>query len=177
MTSRKFHETSRNLLEKYMFDCMYFPFTQIRYILTSPIPTSLEQFLRAIWGAVSLAAVLILPQIKLNLQLSCWAFFFKSTGGRRYGNLIAHQAWRGMEERAVIAGDTNLSNRWLCCRLWLWWNYWPGNKVEKLCQLVKGGCQGQAFGSSNSSAVVVVLVVVTWITNSWWAFTMWEALY
>jgi len=39
------------------------------------------------------------------------SIFFKSTGGRRYGNLIAHQAWRGMEERAVIAGDTNLPKR------------------------------------------------------------------
>ena len=44
-------------------------------------PTSLELFLRAIWDAVSWAAVLILPQIKLNLKLSCFAFFFffKST--------------------------------------------------------------------------------------------------
>ena len=40
----------------------------------SPFPL-LEQFLRAIWGAVSWAAVLILPQMKLNLQLSCCAFF------------------------------------------------------------------------------------------------------
>ena len=36
-----------------------------------PSPTtSLEQSLRAIWGAAFWAAVLILPQIKLNLQLS-----------------------------------------------------------------------------------------------------------
>ena len=27
MTSRKLHETSRNLLEKYVLDCMYPPFT------------------------------------------------------------------------------------------------------------------------------------------------------
>ena len=34
-----------------------------------PYPTAfLKQFLRAIWGAASWAAVLILPQIKLNLQ-------------------------------------------------------------------------------------------------------------
>ena len=41
-------------------------------------PASLEQFLTALWGAVFQAAVLILPQIKLNLQSSCCAFF-KST--------------------------------------------------------------------------------------------------
>ena len=53
---------------------MYSPFTKITYILTFP-PTSLEQFLRAIWNAVSRATVLILPQIKLNLQLSRRALF------------------------------------------------------------------------------------------------------
>ena len=60
--------------EKYMLDCMHSPFTKITYILTFP-PASLEQFLRAIWDAVSQAAVLILPQIKLNSQLSRCAFF------------------------------------------------------------------------------------------------------
>ena len=40
-------------------------------------PTAaLEQSLRAIWAAASWAAVLILPQIKLNSQLSsCTSFF------------------------------------------------------------------------------------------------------
>ena len=37
---------------------------------------SLEQFLRAIWNAISWATVLILPHIKLNAQLSRCAFFF-----------------------------------------------------------------------------------------------------
>ena len=45
-------------------------------------PGSLGQFLRDIWSAVSWAAVLILPQIKLNSQLSHCAFFFQSTEGR-----------------------------------------------------------------------------------------------
>ena len=42
-------------------------------------PTAaLEQFLRAIWVATSLTAVLILPQIKLNSQLSsCTSFFIR----------------------------------------------------------------------------------------------------
>ena len=61
----------------YVLDCMYSPFTKITYILTSPRPASLEQFLRALRNAVSRAAVLILPQIKLNSQHSCCAFFFK----------------------------------------------------------------------------------------------------
>ena len=38
--------------------------------------TSLEQFLRAIWNAASQAIVLILPQIKLNSQLSHYTFLF-----------------------------------------------------------------------------------------------------
>ena len=48
---------------------MYSPFTKISYILSVP-PASLEQFLRAIWGAVSQTTVFILPQIKLNSQNS-----------------------------------------------------------------------------------------------------------
>ena len=63
---QKLHKTSRNFLQKkYVVDCMDFPFTKITYILSLPL-TSLEQFLRAIIGAVSQAAVLILPQLKLN---------------------------------------------------------------------------------------------------------------
>ena len=49
-------------------------FTSVTYMLSFS-PTSLEQFLRAIWGAVSQAAALILPQIKLNSQISRCAFF------------------------------------------------------------------------------------------------------
>ena len=53
-----------------------FPFIKIVYILPFPSsPTSLGQFLGAIWDAVSQAAVLIFPQVKLNSQLSCCAFF------------------------------------------------------------------------------------------------------
>ena len=71
---QKLHKTSRNFLQKkYVVDCMDFPFTKITYILSLPL-TSLEQFLRAIIGAVSQAAVLILPQWKLNSQLSCCTF-------------------------------------------------------------------------------------------------------
>ena len=55
--------------KNYVLDCMYSPFTKITHILTFS-PASLEQFLRAISDAVSWAAVLILPQIKLNLHLS-----------------------------------------------------------------------------------------------------------
>ena len=58
---------------------MHSPFTKIRYILTFA-SSSLEQFLRATWGAVSLAIVLTLPQIRLNSQPSqCVFFFFKLT--------------------------------------------------------------------------------------------------
>ena len=39
--------TSKNLLEKYMLDCMYSLHQNLTYILTIP-PASLKQFLRAI---------------------------------------------------------------------------------------------------------------------------------
>ena len=76
---------SSNLLQKRVLDCLYhtsFPsFTKITYILTFP-PTSSERFLRAIWNAVSQAIVLILPQIKLNSQLSrCTLFFSRQPPG------------------------------------------------------------------------------------------------
>ena len=52
---------------------------KLLYVLVPPL-TSLEQFLRVICNDLSQAAVLILPQIKLTLQLSCCSFFFfKST--------------------------------------------------------------------------------------------------
>ena len=60
--------------KNYVLDCMYSPFTKITHILTFS-PASLEQFLRAISDAVSWAAVLILPPVKLNLQLSHCVFF------------------------------------------------------------------------------------------------------
>ena len=63
--------------KKYVFDCMYSPFSKTTYTLTFH-PTSLEQFLRAICNTVSQAIFLILPQIKFYSWLSC-AFFFKLT--------------------------------------------------------------------------------------------------
>ena len=51
-----------------------FPFTKIIYVL-SFLSTSVEQFLRVIWGTVSQAAILIFTQIKLNSELSHCAFF------------------------------------------------------------------------------------------------------
>ena len=66
--------TSRKFRQKYVLDCMYSLSTKIIYILTFP-PWLLEKFLRATWGVVSRAAVFILPQIKLNSQLSHCAFF------------------------------------------------------------------------------------------------------
>ena len=52
------------------------PSPESHLLTSSPPPTSLKQFLRAVWGAVSQAAVLILLQIKLNSQFLHCAFFF-----------------------------------------------------------------------------------------------------
>ena len=59
--------------QKKVPDCMYSPFSTITYTLTFP-PTSLEQFLRAIGGAVSQAVVFILPKMKFNSQLTLCIF-------------------------------------------------------------------------------------------------------
>ena len=57
-----------------VLDWMNSPFNTITNILTFS-PASLEQFLRVVSDVVSRAPVLVLPQIKLNSQLSCCAFF------------------------------------------------------------------------------------------------------
>ena len=54
------------------------PFTKTLYIDFPPL-AALEQSLRAIWDAASRAAVLILPQIKLNSQLSSCTSFLVDT--------------------------------------------------------------------------------------------------
>ena len=79
----KLHKTSRNLLEKYVLDCMQFLYTKITYILTfPPTPASLGQFLGYLKCCLP-TAVFILPLIKLNLQLSCWAFFLSWQGNAK----------------------------------------------------------------------------------------------
>ena len=75
MTSRKLHEAWGNFLGKCVLNCIYSPFPKITYILTFP-PNSLEQFLR---GAISWAAVLILPPNKIYLLTLTLYIFFKST--------------------------------------------------------------------------------------------------
>ena len=68
MTSSNLQKTSIDLLQNACLVAWTSPFTKIAYILTLP-PTPLERYFRAIWNAVSQAAVLILPQIKLTSQL------------------------------------------------------------------------------------------------------------
>ena len=66
--------TSRKPFVKQVLDCPELPLHQ--NLIYWPSPTaSLEQSLRALWGAVSQAAVLIWPQIKCNSQCSCCASF------------------------------------------------------------------------------------------------------
>ena len=65
-----------------MPDCTYSHFTKNhRYteLHPHPHPSSLEQFLRALWGAVSWATVLMVPPKKLDSKLSHCAFIFKLT--------------------------------------------------------------------------------------------------
>ena len=72
--SRKFHQTSRNLLGKYVLDSMYFSITKITCI-PSP-PASLEHSFSELSEVLSPGLQSsFLHQIKFNLQLSCSAFF------------------------------------------------------------------------------------------------------
>ena len=90
MTSSNPHET---FCKNMCLIALYSPFTKITYILTFP-PTSLEQFPRGIWNAVSQAEVLILPQIKLNSELSCCAIFFLSQ--QFYGDRQSDPEWTSL---------------------------------------------------------------------------------
>ena len=65
----RFHESRRNLQEKYVRDCMYSPYTKISYTLTFPL---------LLWSSFSELPEVLFPrlqssfhpQIKLNFQLS-----------------------------------------------------------------------------------------------------------
>ena len=76
-------QTSRKPFVKWVFNCIELPLHQNLIYWPSPT-TSLEQSPRAIWGDSSRAAVLIFPQIKLNLQLSsCASFLVQSYGNQQ----------------------------------------------------------------------------------------------
>ena len=67
-----------------MLDCMDSPFTKITCILTFS-PASLEQFLRAVWGVISLAAALISLPMK-HPSLTLCSFFKLSSSHKRIQN-------------------------------------------------------------------------------------------
>ena len=71
---QKRHETSRNFLKNKHAWLHVLPLHQ-NCMYTVLLLLSLEQSLRAVWGAVSWAAVLILPQIKLLTHDSDVRFF------------------------------------------------------------------------------------------------------
>ena len=74
VTSEGFIRLVENFWKNMGLIACLLPSPKITYILTFP-PASLEQFLTAIWGAVSQVAILILAQIKLNSQISHYTFF------------------------------------------------------------------------------------------------------
>ena len=84
--------TGGNPLVKQAFDCIELPPHQ-NLIYWPCSTTSLEQPLRAIWGAVSWDAVLILPQIKLNSQRwSCIFFLVKNPKSDQQLSWLFHKA-------------------------------------------------------------------------------------
>ena len=81
VTSNNLHETSRNL-QKNMCLIACTPLHQNHIYPDLP---PLEQFLRAIWNAVSQAIILILPQIKLNSHIVLFFFFLGWQGQPQIG--------------------------------------------------------------------------------------------
>ena len=67
-------KTKTKLLQNECFMVLNSPFTKTSYIDVSPLP--FWSSLRPIWDTASQAAVHILPQVKLNSQLSNYSFFF-----------------------------------------------------------------------------------------------------
>ena len=97
---------------------MSFPFAKVMYILT--FPCLFGKFLRGIWDAVSQANILIWPQIKLNLQLPRWEFFFLSCrvvtahgpGLAAIKSVFKHG---GYEEKAGHAKETETEQNCFSC--------------------------------------------------------------
>ena len=85
VTSRSFTRLVETFWKNMRLIVCSLPFTKITYTMSFP-PSSLEQSLRAIWGAVFWAAVLILPQVKLKSQLSCCTLFLVDSCGNLWSN-------------------------------------------------------------------------------------------
>ena len=85
---------------------MYSPFTKTTYILTF-FPDSLKQFLRGTWSAIFWTAVLILPQVKLNLKLSCCAYFLSQQGAK--GRSLTNES-KEIKTRRNVGGQVSPSH-------------------------------------------------------------------
>ena len=70
-----------------------FPLHQ-NHINTDSTPTSSEQFLRAIWAAISQAIVLILPPIKYNSKFSCYRGFIKEYSKGSKPSVVRERMWK-----------------------------------------------------------------------------------
>ena len=88
-----------------------------------------EQSLRAIWDAASWAAVLVLPQIKLNSQLSSSTFFLVNrlkAGGE--GDDRGWDGWMALPTQWTWVSVN--SGSW-------WWTGWPGRLQSMGSQRVR----------------------------------------
>ena len=112
LTSSNLYETSSYLLQECVSDCIYPPFTTTSYTLTLP-STALVQFLRALWNAVSQAIVLILPQIKLDSQLShCACFSVDSCKRKKLVFYVSHCVLGSFGHSCLIFTLNNTRPTW-----------------------------------------------------------------
>ena len=98
--------TGSNILQKICALLCAFPSHQ-NHIYTDLPPTASEQSLGAIWGAISRAIVLILPQIKLDSQPSPCAFLKVSSvlRLRKWGEILNFPGGSDGKASAYNAGD------------------------------------------------------------------------
>ena len=158
--------TNKKPFVKWVLHGIELPFRQNLIYRLSPT-AALEQSLRAIWDAVSGAAVLILLQIKLNLQLSsCTFFFFKLTVmATMQGPWVDFLPSTGLHEELELWYQqwplASIHLLWECRQMWvcLSWSWishigWDSEfylAVEQVtCPLLVGkirGGAGETFGA------------------------------
>ena len=143
-----------------------------------PFPiASLEQFLRAIWGAVSQAVVLILPQIKLNSQLSHYAFAFK-VDTLKQGTLLGHHSSIIFSRKPSLTSlfanieshcscqDSLSSLRFLLER-WTWSNILCNFCIVDLLPLESKFCQVRDFICWLNAELSVPETMPGWMLGVW----------
>ena len=150
--------------QKYVLDCMYSPFTKITYIL-SFAPISLEQFLRAIWGALS-------PRLQSSVQfrpiqsLSCvWIFATPWTAACQ-ASLSITNSWSLLKLMSIES--VMPSNQLILCGPLLLPSYFPATGSFQMSQFFTSGGQSIEVWASAS---ILPMNIQDWFPLGWTGWT------